>query len=114
MVGGLAERLSCERHEAHAVPGPPSPLRPTKTVCALVVATRAGPEFKKPGTPPTETNVAVPGASGLSRYTFCEPKSATMSCELSGVRARPRKAALGHGPGTIAPDEPLQTSGSPP
>jgi hypothetical protein len=59
MVGGLAVRVSCARHVEHAPEEPPSPLSPTKTVCVLVAATRAGPELVRPGTPPTDTVVPV-------------------------------------------------------
>ncbi|OLC97865.1 MAG: hypothetical protein AUH86_06470 [Acidobacteria bacterium 13_1_40CM_4_58_4] len=60
MVGGLTVRFICARQVEHAPEEPPSPLRPTKTLCVLVAATRAGPEFVKPETPPTKTVVPVP------------------------------------------------------
>src|ERR1700676_2992701 len=97
MLGGDAARFICARHAEQAPEAPPSPLRPTKTVCVLVAATRAGPEFVKPGTPPTGIVEPVP-LSGSMRYTLCAPKSATTSCEASGVRLRPRTAAVAGGP----------------
>ena len=39
---------------------PDSALKPTKTFCVLVAATRAGPEFAKPATPPTAMLVPEP------------------------------------------------------
>src|SRR5436309_13180690 len=97
MVGGLTVRFIWARHAEQAPVERPSPLRPTNTVCVLVAATRAGPEFVKPGTPPTGTVVPVP-RTGSRRYTLCAPKAATTSGEPSGVRARPRSPAFGGGP----------------
>ena len=54
-VGGNAVKFICPRQLLHALDVPPSPLSPTNTLCALVAATREGPEFKYPATPPTNT-----------------------------------------------------------
>ena len=45
-MGGEAVRFICARQVEHAPEDPPSPLSPTKTVCTLVAATRAGPEIR--------------------------------------------------------------------
>src|SRR5215467_10101549 len=89
-VGHEAVRFIWAKVE-HAPEDPPSPLSPTKTVCRLVGATRTGPEFVKPATPPTDTVVQVP-ITGSRRYTSCVPKSATTSCDPLGVKARARKS----------------------
>src|SRR5246500_5845529 len=98
-VGGNAVRFVWPRQLLHALAVPPSPLNPTNTLCALVAATREGPEFKYPATPPTKTfDPLFAPPSGLMRYTFCAPKSATTNCVLSGVSAIPRSPAFGGGP----------------
>src|SRR5580704_14750528 len=104
MVGGLPERFSWPRHDVQAPEEPDCALRPTKTFWVLVAATRAGPEFVKPGTPPTVTIEPV-RLSGSRRYIFCAPKSAAISWVPSGVSARPRICASGGGPpgGSILP-----------
>lgn len=45
IVGGLAVRFTWPRQDAQAPEEPDSALKPTKTFCVLVAATRAGPEF---------------------------------------------------------------------
>src|SRR2546428_13220120 len=84
---------SCPRHVVHA-PICPSPASPTNTFPVLVAATRAGPELRNPGTPPTNTVVPVAGAVGLTRKTPLGAEAATTRCEGDWVGALPPQAAL--------------------
>src|SRR5690348_238411 len=95
-VGGLAEISICARQVLHP-PVAPSAASETKSVCAPVAATRAGPELVKPAMPPTKVALPVP-ESGSIKYTLWAPKSAIASKEPSGVSAKPRSCAFGGGP----------------
>src|ERR1700722_17098170 len=93
----LVEILSCHKQPLHGSGELATLCSDTNTVSLQVAVTRAG---SKPGAL-SGTHETSPGTSGSIRKIFCDPKSAAISCEPSGLKARPLRSASGHGPASI-------------